>query len=197
VSRRVHTADDVLRHARTGATELVVAPEDLLTPLARDVANERGVRVVVADRPDERRDERRDERSEDRREERRPGPGGRVPPLKHVRGVNTMALAPFPVDLHRPEMDVRLLDVVGAEHGLPMAAGVMSLRQGSFPWTLDYDEVEYVIEGELHITTAGQTVVGRPGDVIAVPKGSSITFGTPSWTRFLYVTYPADWGGGG
>jgi ethanolamine utilization protein EutQ len=197
VSRRVHTADDVLRHARTGATELVVAPEDLLTPLARDVANERGVRVVVADRPDERRDERRDERSEDRREERRPGPGGRVPPLKHVKGVNTMALAPFPVDLHRPEMDVRLLDVVGAEHGLPMAAGVMSLRQGSFPWTLDYDEVEYVIEGELHITTAGQTVVGRPGDVIAVPKGSSITFGTPSWTRFLYVTYPADWGGDG
>lgn len=197
MSRRVHTADDVLRHARTGATELVVAPEDLLTPLARDVANERGLRVVVADRPDERRDERRGERSEDRREERRPGPGGRVPPLKHVKGVNTMALAPFPVDLHRPEMDVRLLDVVGAEHGLPMAAGVMSLRQGSFPWTLDYDEVEYVIEGELHITTAGQTVVGRPGDVIAVPKGSSITFGTPSWTRFLYVTYPADWGGDG
>lgn len=189
MGRRVHTADDVLRHARTGATELVVAPGDLLTPLARDVANERGVRVVVADGPDERRDE--------RREDRRLGPGGRVPPLKHVKGVNTMALAPFPVDLHRPEMDVRLLDVVGAEHGLPMAAGVMSLRQGSFPWTLDYDEVEYVIEGELHITTAGQTVVGRPGDVIAVPKGSSITFGTPSWTRFLYVTYPADWGGDG
>jgi ethanolamine utilization protein EutQ len=38
--------------------------------------------------------------------------------------------------------------------------------------------------------------IGRPGDVIAVPKGSSITFGTPSWARFLYVTYPVDWGGG-
>jgi ethanolamine utilization protein EutQ len=106
-----------------------------------------------------------------------------------------MPLSPFPVELHRPEMDVRLRDVVGAEHGLPMAAGVMSLREGSFPWTLEYDEVEYVIEGELHITTADQAVVGPPGDVIAVPKGSSITFGTPSWTRFLYVTYPADWGG--
>ena len=77
-----------------------------------------------------------------------------------------------------------------------MAAGVMSLRQGSFDWTLDYDEVEYVIEGELQITTEQQRVVGRPGDVIAIPKGSRITFGTPSWTRFLYVTYPADWGGG-
>jgi len=109
--------------------------------------------------------------------------------------VNTIALEPFPVELHRPEMDVRLSDVVTVKHGLPMAAGMMSLRKGSFPWTLDYDEVEYVIEGELHITTADQNVVGRPGDVIAIPKGSSITFGTPSWARFLYVTYPADWGG--
>ncbi len=62
-------------------------------------------------------------------------------------GVNVMALDPFPVDVHRPEMDVRLLDVVTAAHGLPMAAGVMSLRAGSFPWTLDYDEVEYVHRG--------------------------------------------------
>ena len=187
MNRRVHTADDVLRHALTGATELVVAPGDRLTPLARDVASERGVTVV-----------------EDRGSGA--GPPGSVPErvrhgpkprLHHVAGVHAMPLSPFPVELHQPEMDVRLRDVLGADQGLPMAAGVMSLREGSFPWTLDYDEVEYVIEGELHITTADQKVVGRPGDVIAVPKGSSITFGTPSWARFLYVTYPADWGGAG
>jgi ethanolamine utilization protein EutQ len=177
VSRRVHTADDVLRHALAGATELVVAPGDLLTPLARDIAHEHGMSVVVnaaaaasPSRPARQR-------------------------LSHVKGVHTMPLDAFPVELHRPEMDVRLRDVIGAEHGMPMAAGVMSLREGSFPWKLDYDEVEYVIEGELHITTIDEKVVGRPGDVIAVPKGSSITFGTPSWARFLYVTYPADWGG--
>ncbi|HSE08001.1 MAG TPA: cupin domain-containing protein [Nocardioidaceae bacterium] len=175
MGRRVHTAADVIRHARAGAAEMVVAPTDLLTPLARDVAHERGVRVVVS--------------------EGGSGDGHRTPRVQHVKGVDTMAMGPFPVDLGRPEMDVRLRDVLGAEHGLPMATGVMSLRAGSFPWTLDYDEVEYVIEGELHITTAEQQVVGLPGDVIAVPKGSSITFGTPSSARFLYVTYPADWGG--
>jgi ethanolamine utilization protein EutQ len=92
-------------------------------------------------------------------------------------------------------MDVRLRDVVTAADGMPMAVGVMSLREGSFGWRLDYDEVEYVLEGELHITCGDERVVGRPGDVIAVPKGSSITFATPSWARFLYVTHPADWGG--
>ncbi len=178
MSRRVLTADDVLGLAATGGTELVIEPGDLLTPLARDVAGERGVRITTRvpaqDGP---------ERADD----------GGPAPLRHVPGVNVMPLDPFPVELHRPEMDVRLLDVVTAQHGLPIAAGVLSLRAGSFPWTLDYDEVEYVIEGELHITTARQKVIGRPGDVIAVPKGSSITFGTPSWAKFLYVTYPADW----
>jgi ethanolamine utilization protein EutQ len=186
VSRRFHTADDLLRLASTGATEVVVAPGDLLTPLARDVAGDRGIRVVFGSPPVSDSDPPGPQRS------RTPTI---APRLLHVPEVNTLELEPFPVDLHRPEMDVRLLDVVTARHGMPMAAGMMSLRQGSFPWTLDYDEVEYVIEGELHITTVDQLAVGRPGDVIAVPRGSSITFGTPSWARFLYVTYPADWGG--
>ncbi len=181
--RRVVCADDVLRLARSGAAELVVAPDDRVTPLARDVAHERGVRIVV----------------DDAARAARVGPGApaarAAPRLRHIPGVATMALAPFPFAGPAPELDVRTTDVVTSADGLPMAAGVMSLRAGSFPWTLDYDEVEYVLEGELHITCGDELVVGRPGDVIAVPKGTSITFGTPSWARFLYVTYPSDWGG--
>jgi ethanolamine utilization protein EutQ len=177
----------VLRLARSGAAELVLAAGERLTPMARDVAAERGVRVVEG--PGGAGTDRSSSRAA------RAAPRAGPPRLHHVAGLPTLQLGPFPVDLHRPEMDVRLRDVVGAAEGLPIAAGVMSLREGSFPWDLDYDEVEYVIEGELHITTADQRVVGRPGDVIAVPRGSSITFGTPSWAKFLYVTYPADWGG--
>ena len=182
MSRRFHTADDVLRLGRTGATEILLAPGEQLTPLARDVAGERGIRGVIGSAP-----------ADDNGAQRPHQPRG--PGLLHVPGANSLELEPFPFELHRPQMDVRLLDVLSASHGMPMAAGVMSLRQGSFPWQMDYDEVEYVMEGELHITTADDEAVGRPGDLIAVPKGSSITFGTPSWARFLYVTYPAKWGG--
>ena len=44
--RRVVTADDVLTAARAGRRELVVAPGDRVTPLARDVAQQHGVRLV-------------------------------------------------------------------------------------------------------------------------------------------------------
>jgi ethanolamine utilization protein EutQ (cupin superfamily) len=36
-------------------------------------------------------------------------------------------------------------------------------------------------------------VVGKPGDVIFIPKGSAIEFGTPTEVRFLYVAHPANW----
>lgn len=93
------------------------------------------------------------------------------------------------------DCQVGLTDVLTGEDGSPMAAGYMAWRNCFFPWTLNYDEVDVVLEGELHIRSEGQTVVGRAGDVIFIPKGSVIEFGTPSHTRFLYVTYPADWQG--
>ncbi|THF59303.1 ethanolamine utilization acetate kinase EutQ [Pseudothauera rhizosphaerae] len=90
---------------------------------------------------------------------------------------------------------VGLTDVVTSADSSPMAAGYMTWSKCFFPWTLNYDEIDVVLEGELHIRSAGSTVVGRPGDVIFIPRGSAIEFGTPSSVRFLYVTYPADWQG--
>ena len=115
-------------------------------------------------------------------------------PVRHITG-RGLHLEPFPFDVGHPEMDIRVLDVVTGAHGSPVAGGIMSFRKGSFPWALNYDEIEYVIEGELHIGTSQGTVIGLPGDVLYVPKGTSITFGTPEWAKFFYVTYPAEWGG--
>jgi ethanolamine utilization protein EutQ len=114
------------------------------------------------------------------------------PLVRHVDG-RSLHLEPFPFDVKRPEMDIKLLDVVTAEHGSPMSAGLMSFREGSFPWTLNYAEIDLVLEGELHIETAQGTVIGKPGDILYIPEGSGISFATPSWTKFFYVTFPAEW----
>jgi hypothetical protein len=80
-------------------------------------------------------------------------------------------------------MEVKTVDVVTADDGAPVATGYMSITKGSFPWTLTYDEVQIVLEGELHLGGDAGGKVGYPGDVFYVPKGSSITFGTPSWAK--------------
>jgi ethanolamine utilization protein EutQ len=198
---RVLTAAHVRDAAAAGTRELLVPAAVRITPLARDTAREVGITLVPQARaartpPDE-------------LESRvraivasvvgdGPAPtaarttGGPRRKVRHVDG-RDVTLAPFPYPGPEPGQDVRSADVVTSRDGSPVAAGFLTLTRGCFPWTLTYDEVQYVIEGELHLGTPEGTVVGRPGDVLFVPAGTSITFGTPSWARFLYVTYPADW----
>ncbi len=93
-----------------------------------------------------------------------------------------------------PDKNVGLLDVISSAQGAPMTAGIMSFASAdAFAWRLTYDEIDLVLEGVLHITIGGRVIEGRAGDVLYVPKGSDIIFGTPHRTRVFYVTYPADW----
>ena len=108
-----------------------------------------------------------------------------------VRG-DTVKLARLPGA--GPDKNVGLADVITARDGSPMTAGLMSWgRADSFAWSLDYDEVDLVLEGVLQITIEGRMLEGRAGDVFYIPKGSKILFGTPWRTKVFYVTYPADW----
>lgn len=92
------------------------------------------------------------------------------------------------------EKQIGLVDFLGsADSNSPMAAGYMGWTNCFFPWTLNYDEVDVVLEGELHIRCGGETSIAKTGDVIYIPKGSSIEFGTPTNVRFVFVTYPANW----
>ena len=74
-----------------------------------------------------------------------------------------------------------------------LGAGLMEMTDTTFPWTLNYDEMDYVISGRLDILIGGETVSAGPGEVIYIPKGSSIQFSVRGHARFLYFVYPADW----
>lgn len=74
-----------------------------------------------------------------------------------------------------------------------LGCGLMEMEQTTFPWTLEYDEIDYVISGSLTVYYGQTAVTAGPGEVILIPKGSSILFSAPEKARFLYVTYPADW----
>lgn len=74
-----------------------------------------------------------------------------------------------------------------------LGAGIMEMTDTTFLWTLNYDEMDYVIEGRLDIQTDRGTVSAGPGEIIYIPKGSSIQFSVTGHARFLYFVYPADW----
>ena len=74
-----------------------------------------------------------------------------------------------------------------------LGAGIMEMTDTTFPWTLNYDEMDYVIEGRLDIQTDRGTISAGPGEILYIPKGSSIRFSVTGHARFLYFVYPADW----
>ncbi len=178
--RQLFTAEDIRRLAREKLDVLVLGQGDIITPEATDVAYALGVKVI-----------RGTESGQTPRKEPPPVIQN-LPPLKVVRGAN-VSLDRFTEGQTTPGTNVWLKDVVVTQDRSPMGAGYMSLDKGEMAWTLTYDEIDIVLEGELVITRGTEQVRGGPGDTIYIPKGSSITFGTPSHTRFVYVVFPVNW----
>ncbi|MGL5379459.1 cupin domain-containing protein [Clostridium sp.] len=89
--------------------------------------------------------------------------------------------------------EVYTKDLFSLEESPRLGCGIMEMRETTFDWTLNYDEIDYVIEGHLDIVVDGRKVSADPGELILIPKGSKIKFSVPNHARFIYVTYPADW----
>jgi ethanolamine utilization protein EutQ len=180
MSRQLFTAEDIRRLAREKSETLVLGDDDILTHEAADTAYALGVKVI------------RETGSAASLRRGLPATNPSLPPLKVVRMAN-IQVEPFLEGRTTPGTNVWLKDVVVTQDRSPMGAGYMSLDKGEMQWTLTYDEIDIVLEGELVITRGSEQVRGKTGDVIYIPKGSSITFGTPSWTRFVYVVFPVNW----
>jgi ethanolamine utilization protein EutQ len=178
--RQLFTAEDIRRLARERVETLLLAPDDIVTHEATDTAFALGVKLI------------RETESTSGLGRGAPPVVSNLPPLKVVKMANVQ-VEPFLEGRTTPGTNVWLKDMVVTQDRSPMGAGYMSLDKGEMQWTLTYDEIDIVLEGELVITRGSEQVRGKTGDVIYIPKGSSITFGTPNWTKFVYVVFPVNW----
>ena len=97
------------------------------------------------------------------------------------------------MDTGNPADRVWTRDLFTLEESPRLGCGLMVMEHTTFPWTLNYDEIDYVVEGELSILIDGKRVTAGPGEIILIPKGSSIHFSVENKARFLYFVYPANW----
>lgn len=97
------------------------------------------------------------------------------------------------LDTGNPKDVVYTKDVFNLEESRRLGAGIMEMKETTFDWTLNYDEIDYVIEGHLDVIIDGRKVSADEGEIILIPRGSKIQFSVPEYARFIYITYPADW----
>ena len=110
-----------------------------------------------------------------------------------VISVRTSEVKPKPFDTGKDGDNVYLTDLFSLEESPRLGCGIMEMKASCFDWVLNYDEIDYVIEGKLEIIVNGKKTIGEAGDTILIPKNTAIQFSVPEFARFLYVTYPADW----
>lgn len=111
--------------------------------------------------------------------------------LKVVRG-NTVKMDVF--DTGDPDVKAYFQELVSKDES-KISAGFLVIENSSFPWELTYEEIDYVIEGTLTIEINGKKFTAYPGDVLFVPSGSKVVWGSPDKARIFYATYPANWAG--
>ncbi|MGF2160197.1 cupin domain-containing protein [Enterococcus avium] len=97
------------------------------------------------------------------------------------------------LDTGNPADIVYTKDLVSLQESPRLGCGLMVMKDTTFDWTLEYDEVDYIISGQLDVVIDGRTISAKAGEIIFIPKSSSIKFSVTGDTRFIYVTYPADW----
>lgn len=195
----------VLRDMAKAGKHIVLEEDSVLTPSAKDLAKELGITIIKG----------REEitshnvkavsvssgtaKVENQNEDLKKAvqkilgevlkPACENPKATHVKG-ETVVIQPF---LEAPPgQKVGLVDVIDSRVG-NLASGFMTFDHSQLPWFLNYDEVDYVIEGEFVLEVAGQVFRAKPGDVVYIPKGSQVVFSSPTFCKVFYCTYPANW----
>ena len=82
---------------------------------------------------------------------------------------------------------VILADAIQCSEGVKMAGGYMQWEKASFRRDVESSEMTIVLDGELHLTAGGETIIGREGDMIFLPKGAKVLYSAPSKVRLACV----------
>ncbi|WP_299850766.1 ethanolamine utilization protein EutQ [uncultured Roseovarius sp.] len=81
------------------------------------------------------------------------------------------------------------------EDGTRLGSGFVRMKDASIPWTVQYDEVILVLEGELTVRTRDGDLRAGPMDCIWLPNGTELTYVAVSALMF-YAIEPANWAEG-
>ena len=81
--------------------------------------------------------------------------------------------------------------VTGPEDGTALGSGFARFHRATIPWTVHYDEVLLVLEGEVKIETATGAFALGPQDCAWLPKGTELVYRSESALVF-YAIHPSD-----
>jgi ethanolamine utilization protein EutQ len=84
-----------------------------------------------------------------------------------------------------------LAEAFGRANEAKLSAAYLSWESASFQREVDAPEVCVVIAGELRLTAGGETMIGKPGDMLYLPKGAKVIYSAPAQVTLACVGFQA------
>ncbi len=88
-----------------------------------------------------------------------------------------------------PSNQVYHQEVINADDGCKMNAGMITIEKCKFGWRTDRQELYYVVEGSLIVTVGDRVYTANPGDTVFFPEGVQVTFGSSDKMKAFYAAY--------
>lgn len=106
--------------------------------------------------------------------------------LKIVRG-KTVRMDVF--DTGNPDHKVFYQEIINADDGCSMNAGIITIEECTFEWETTCEELYHVVEGTLNVKVNGKMYTAHAGDSVFFPKGAKLSFGSPDKMKAFYATH--------
>lgn len=85
----------------------------------------------------------------------------------------------------------QLAEICGQKDGTPLGVGIVNLEGAYIRWTITYDEVLVVLEGNMTVHIGEESFPLGVHDSIWLPEGTNLIYEAEK-ALVLYSTYPAQ-----
>ncbi len=83
--------------------------------------------------------------------------------------------------------------VIDSSVSSSVGGGIEYLEDAVIDWTVTYDEILFVFEGELTVAFADGEHRCTAGDIVWLPAGTSLRYIANERAGYFYALHPVDW----
>ncbi len=83
-------------------------------------------------------------------------------------------------------------EICGSNDGSSLGGGFARLHKAHIPWTIQYDEMLILIEGELRVHVGAEIFRLQPRDSLWLPAGTELIYQADR-ALVAYAIHPANW----
>jgi len=93
-------------------------------------------------------------------------------------------------DLTPGENGAAVHGLVNTSFSRQMGAGIGVFEDCSMEWTVTYDEILFILEGQFRLKTRVGTFHAGPGDTLWIPKDTWVVYEADAPVTFFYAVSP-------